>query len=722
MNIAASDPRPRLTIPQSPPMQTIRLSCLSNAGLAVALLYAAAAHAVTVGDPNNPGNLNAAIQSAYAGGATSITITPGKYVMPGTLKIANMSNATITATNVEISMTTTSDVIDVNNCTSVTFQGATAHYANPLFCQAKILAFGTDSTKGPYYDVQIDAGYPFSATFSSSYVFDPATGKIKFGTWDTSAASVQALNGSGQTRLFWGTSNTNLLPSNGYNVAVGDYVVCRGGGNTMLHADGCTNCTFQNLIFYWGGVFGFFDTSAKGNHYLNDQIIRGPVPPGATRAPMISQSADGLHSAGPRVGPDIENCYFESMCDDGIAIHGYYATITAVSGNTITTTDNHYQAGDTARISNGSGFIAQTTVQSVQSLGNNSYLITLASNVGAHVGDLAGNPSASGPGYKVINNTIKNNRARGMLLKGDNGLVQGNTVDGSTMSGISIGPEQPSEGDYCQTVMVKQNTISNTNYATNNRFYNGAIWVHGNGAQGNTGITIQNNTMDSILGPNLVIQWANGVQINSNTFSNTHAVAVGTNAELTTVVQLDHCNSVSFQNNKVSSMGPNAVSIYQAASTATNITGAKSGLYLFNEAEDLAVAAFSGPAPRIFADGAASNGEGMIIDATASGNSMTLTFPNVPAGTYDVQMGLKDFPTRGIFQLAIGTPNAGPTNYGSPVDEFIASGQSYPLVNFGNWTGHTSTTDKWFWFTVTGKNAASSSYTIAVDYIMLIPQ
>ncbi len=694
----------------------------SGVCLAAWLTSVAGAAAVTVGDPNNPGGLNAAIQSAYAGGATSITIAPGVYVMSGALSISNMSNATITATNVELSNTSTSDLIDVSKCTNVVFQGATAHYAKPLFCQSKVLGFGTDPTKGPYYDVQIDAGYPFGASFSSSYVFDPVADRIKFGTWDTSAASVQALNGSGQTRIFWGTSNTNLLPSNGYNVAVGDYIVCRGGGNSMLHADGCTTCTFQNLTFYWGGVFGIFDTSASGNRYLNDQIVRGPVPPGATKAPMISQSADGLHSAGARVGPDIENCYFENMCDDGIAIHGYYASITAVSGNTITTTGNHYQAGDTARISNGSGFIAQTTVRSVQSLGNNSYLITLAANIGAHVGDLAGNPSASGPGYKVLNNTIKNNRARGMLLKGDNGTVQGNTVDGSTMSGISIGPEQPGEGDYCQNVTVNQNAISNTNYATNNRFYNGAIWLHGNGAEGNTGIVIENNTMDGILGPNFVIEWANGVQINNNAFSHTHAVSVGTSAELGTVVQLNHCNSVSFQGNQISAMGPNATSLYQATSTATNITGAKTGLYLFNEAENLTVPVFSGPAPRLMTDGGLSDGAGTIIDSTAVGQYMSLDFPNVPPGTYDVQIGLKNFPSRGIFQLGIGTPNSTPANYGAPYDEFIATGQSYPLVDFGSWTGHTTTTDKWFRFTVTGKNAGSSGYTIAVDYIRLIPQ
>ena len=138
------------------------------------------------------------------------------------------------------------------------------------------------------------------------------------------------------------------------------------------------------------------------------------------------------------------------------------------------------------------------------------------------------------------------------------------------------------------------------------------------------------------------------------------------------------------------------------------------------EAEDLTVQQFVGPDIRVFTDGSLSAGAASILDSNAVSNSVTYIVPSVPQATYDIRVGYKGFPSRGIFQLAIGRPNATPTNVGAPQDEYIAT-SSYAEFDIGNWTPGT-TSDKWFWFTVTGKNAASSGYTVTVDYIKLIPQ
>ncbi len=45
----------------------------------------------------------------------------------------------------------------------------------------------------------------------------------------------------------------------------------------------------------------------------------------------------------------------------------------------------------------------------------------------------------------------------------------------------------------------------------------------------------------------------------------------------------------------------------------------------------------------------------------------------------------------------------------------------YDELDLGSWTPAT-TSDKWFWFTVTGKNGSSTGYTVAIDYILLVPQ
>jgi hypothetical protein len=50
---------------------------------------------------------------------------------------------------------------------------------------------------------------------------------------------------------------------------------------------------------------------------------------------LFSTTADGFHSSEARYGPDFSNCSFESMPDDGIAIHGHYSWVMEASSNSL---------------------------------------------------------------------------------------------------------------------------------------------------------------------------------------------------------------------------------------------------------------------------------------------------------------------------------------------------------------------------------------------------
>ena len=144
---------------------------------------------------------------------------------------------------------------------------------------------------------------------------------------------------------------------------------------------------------------------------------------------------------------------------------------------------------------------------------------------------------------------------------------------------------------------------------------------------------------------------------------------------------------------------------------------------IVDEAESLIVAAqTSGVTYRIVSDSRFSGGAGSFFDATASGQYLTFDVPNITVGTYDVRVGLKNWNNKGIFQLAISRldQQGSPTNVGVPVDQYNAN-EVFTEVDCGNWTPGT-TSDKAFRFMVTGKNASSSGYGLAIDYIKLIPQ
>jgi hypothetical protein len=123
---------------------------------------------------------------------------------------------------------------------------------------------------------------------------------------------------------------------------------------------------------------------------------------------------------------------------------------------------------------------------------------------------------------------------------------------------------------------------------------------------------------------------------------------------------------------------------------------------------------FTGATPTVAVDTNASGGAWSVFPAVATGNYIEITVPNVAAGTYTVQVKDKTFTARGIYQLSVNG-----TNLGSPVDQYAAT-TTYRTVTLGTVT-LSSTGDPTFRFTVTGKNASSTAYTLSVDSIILTP-
>ncbi len=168
--------------------------------------------------------------------------------------------------------------------------------------------------------------------------------------------------------------------------------------------------------------------------------------------------------------------------------------------------------------------------------------------------------------------------------------------------------------------------------------------------------------------------------------------------------------------------------LYNPTSTATSFEarpvmgGAFAPLAapLFAEAEALTVAANTAP-DHIGGDSSMSAGNGLFFDATAAGQTITLAVPGVLPISYDLRIGVKKTNGRGTFQCAIAPSLTGAyTNHGSAQDNYSAS-TTYTEVDIGNITFATGGT-KYFQFTITGKNAASSGYNIGFDYVKLAPQ
>ncbi len=142
----------------------------------------------------------------------------------------------------------------------------------------------------------------------------------------------------------------------------------------------------------------------------------------------------------------------------------------------------------------------------------------------------------------------------------------------------------------------------------------------------------------------------------------------------------------------------------------------------YSETESLTVAAAT-DTHRLVAADSYSAGYGTVLDSNAVGDYVGYIVPNVAAGSYDVRVGVKRFNTRGVVQLSVGRADnyaVSHSNVGTPQDLYIAT-PAYVELDLGIWSPGT-TSDKQFRFTVTGKNAASTGYSLGFDYIRLIAQ
>ena len=126
----------------------------------------------------------------------------------------------------------------------------------------------------------------------------------------------------------------------------------------------------------------------------------------------------------------------------------------------------------------------------------------------------------------------------------------------------------------------------------------------------------------------------------------------------------------------------------------------------------------SGPTFRQFTYASFPDTTGTILDATAAGQSVTMTLSVANAGTYDIKISTKLLNTRGAYQLAINGANVG-----ALVDQYNASSSAgvYATQDLGNFNFAAAGSYS-FKFTVAGKNAASTGFSIAFDDITLTPQ
>ena len=543
--------------------------------------------------------------AAYAAGQKSVVVPAGVYLIPPQMNGIHLDLENIT--NFEIDATGATFVFqDVTalgmlfyNCTSVMFHGATLYYGTPPFSQGAIRAVAAN---GSSLDVQIEKGYP--ANLDDPKYFAPQIiGHLFDSTTRSWKRNVQGdIFGTKTQRL--GPDSFRVFTDSLGGGRVGDLVGFRSGtGDHMIRVTSSSRMTLMNLTIWNSPNFGIAESlggDLGANHYNSITLKRGNRPPGAVTDPLFSTGADGLHSTEARQGPDVANCHFEFMPDDGIAVHGHYSWVMESSGNTLVVSNSgasgsNFVVGDPLRLVDASDQVAgEAVVTNVIPLPNYRnthksqrqtvidftvgpyYQITLDHALKAGFDYVAGNPNASGSGFLLLNNTILNHRGRGMILKADNGIVEGNVIDGSTVAGIAIGPEfYWGESGYNRNLTIRNNTIRNVGYWVGST---AALVIASDSglttAGGMQNVLIDGNVFENFDITAMFISSASGVVVSNNTFRNLqNSISVPTDNQGQdvlpgTLIFVTESDAVQFQGNTATQLGPFNTTFVEASRSA----------------------------------------------------------------------------------------------------------------------------------------------------------
>lgn len=599
--------------------RTIRSRPLCAALMALAgscVLNAAAT--LRAAENNDAPALYNLISQAYSSGQKNVTIPAGTYhITPmdgqteACLKFTGLKDFEINATGAVIINTdrkTRSFFFD--QCANVTIQGGEYRHDPLPFSQGRVTAIGESRSS---VDIQIPTGYP-SDLDDPLYYFGP--GKPRFFNlfdaekrqWkpDTDDVWFKACERLSPTTFRFHLRST--LPAD-YPIQAGDLAAWRGAVVQDMILKNCRQMKVLDAVFSNASGFCVHEDGGDGGNFFRYKVTRGPAPQGAAELPLLSSNADAFHSSEMRHGPILDGCVFEYMNDDGVPIHGSYILIMQVNGSSMIAAalmadycrpgDAFAFYDDNGALSGRAKVIHAETVASSSETGSTSELyryfergghpvllkIDFDQPVSAMVSGTAVNTSALGNGFVVRNCIIRNHRARGILIKASDGLIENCLVEGSTIDGIVLAPETRywPEADYARHVLIRNNTIRNVGiWRLEGHFEAGALtlaeWRRGkyiSSPQGHQDITIEHNTFEDNAGVNVLISSAENIVIRDNRFirpmtkPSLRGTALGVPAD--SLFWITASSNIQFSDNKIMDRGRYAKSILTTGDSAQDV-------------------------------------------------------------------------------------------------------------------------------------------------------
>ena len=437
------------------------------------------------------------IRAEIAAGRTAITIPKARYWLTPSagatsyLELTGLSGVTIDFAGSELVGTVKTTMLALHACTNVTVRNVSVDYADLPFTQAVIEKVDKDGN----WDVRVISGYPCPAAHALSaddiwpvQAYDAKTFELKNPMRFRDNIAI-ARTGVDTYRITGGQNRKG---------DVGDIAVWslkefgRPTRNGAVTASSCAGCTFENVTVYaTPHGCGFAESSADGNCYLGCALVRRPPEtdlfPRALKR-LRSGNHDAFNSRCSYVGPTLDRCTFQYHCDDCVNISGFYAFVTEQKGRTLRIAPYggtlRIDPGDTCQLMTFEGIcLPDAKVVSVKPAGattaaerkmfesynlwpgiaagvQRAFEVELDADRVLPPGSVIISNRRMGNGFRIRNCTMGHNRARGLLIKASDGVIESNLIERVEGWAVQIAPEYEwMEGGCSKDMRVKGNVF-----------------------------------------------------------------------------------------------------------------------------------------------------------------------------------------------------------------------------------------------------------------------
>ncbi len=574
-------------------------------------------------------SINSAIEALNTKGAVAanndekvmhiLKMPKDRYELNKSISLTGIEDVTIDGNGSTFVFTEIVSAILMTSCKNVVFKNFNIDYDPLRYTQGVV-----KEINGTKLILEIDEGYPSDIDFINGAGFDDVYGEVSFGE-QTISGNIHAEEGGVKPNTPTYVFKTNAVSLGGRLVEleahsnslfeggpleymnVGDIISLEYIGPKLLWAEnGKGGIEFIDINVYSAPGAGFWELDGEGGTlYKNVCVAPGPKPEGATRERVLAMSGDCIHSSMLKKGPTIDGCTFTYLADDALNINGTVYYVLSSDGNTTTLAprwnyplyegeqikgyeSDNFNVTNIASVQSCRAYNdpeAEAEVRSIYKLmdqqwGDPTLLYELVTDrpLGLKKGDYVISMDRRCSGAVIKNSTFGLNRSRGIVVKGDDILIENNTVTGTMFPSIYVQLDTSfGEGGFSSNVTIRGNTVKNSTVGkdmttTINRNDYGAISVNilldraHNGMLKNyshKNIVIEDNVVDGTAVYGIYCLNVDGLTVRNNKITNPFkygVASIGSNIGVkpNSGIFIGQCMNVSVTDNTVTG-GPEEI-------------------------------------------------------------------------------------------------------------------------------------------------------------------